>query len=115
MKLTKKQQHLAQSYLNARLKYGFRNLDTVYNRPSFAKIQAEDNIFEEIFQINHKQDKYKAGEYCIIGFNCMMFSCGYAIRNKENDILEAIVYHTAYNRYIIPFTNEVSEYLKGVL
>lgn len=115
MKLTKKQQQLAQNYFYARQKYGFRNLDTVYNRPSFAKIQAEDNIFEEIFQINHKQDKYKACEYCIIGFNYNMFSCGYAIRNRENDILEAVVYHTAYNRYIIPFDDEILNELEGIL
>lgn len=115
MKLTKKQQQLAQSYLFARQKYGFRTLNAVYNNPSYLKIRAEDNIFEEIYQINHKQEKYKAGEYCVVGYNCMCFSCGYAIRNKENDILEAIVYHTAYNRYIIAFDDEILEYLEGVL
>ena len=45
----------------------------------------------------------------------MLFSCGYAIRNKENDILVAVVYHTAYNRYIIPFDDEILNKLEGVL
>ena len=115
MKLTKKQQQLAQNYFYARQKYGLRHLESVYKCPSFAKMQAEDSIFEEIFQINDKQEKYKACEYCITGFNSNMFSCGYAIRNRENDILVAIIYHTVYNRYIIPLYDEILNELEGIL
>ena len=103
--LTKKQQQLAQNYFNARKSYGERTLNDVYKTFSSAKYWAEQDIFQEMKNYNKKASPWVACDYTVVGYNSMMFSCAYAIRSIYTDIIEAIVYYTLYNKYIIQYND----------
>lgn len=104
-KLTKKQQQMVTDYLHSINRYGLRDLNDVYNSYSIYKGQVQACIKNEMQDVN-KNEPFYATDFTIVGHNCMLFSCGYSIYymqpDKNGEInLCAIVYHTAYNRYII--------------
>lgn len=103
--LSKKQQQLAQNYFNVLKRYGKRTLSNVYKTFSSAKYLAERYILEEMKKYNKKTCCWVATDYTIIGYNSMMFSCAYAIRSIYTDIIEAIIYYTPYNKYIIQYND----------
>lgn len=103
--LTKKQQQLAQNYFNTLKRYGKRNLRDVYKTFSSAKFLAEQDILQEMKNYNKKASSWVACDYTVVGYNSNMFSCAYAIRSIYTDIIEAIVYYTPYNKYIIQYND----------
>ena len=62
----------------------------VYEKPSSAKIMAEEEIQKEMVSKN-------GYDYRIISHNCNMFTCGYSY--KDNDDHLHFVYHTKYDEY----------------
>ena len=112
MKLTKQQRQLAQNYFSAR-KYGLREVSNVYQKPSYAKMYAENQIFNEMHKFNSQENGFRACEYTVVGYNCMMFSSAYLIRNDVTQLVVALVYHTAYSRYIIIYDEAVKPFIKG--
>lgn len=112
-KLTKKQQQLVRNY-HAALHYRpLNNLDECYDKPSIYKRHAEQWIFDQMDRVNSVVGVY-ATNYTIISYNCTRFSCGYEIREYDNEKgvigdVRAIVYHTKDNQYVIPFDDTILE------
>lgn len=117
-KLTQKQQQMIENYRHALNYYGCRELKDVYKSCSTAKTRAEIFIKNEMQDINKVTNLY-ASDYTIIGYNSSMFSCAYSVYDWQPKATEytrrAIVYHTAYNRYIIPFDDTIEQELAEVL
>lgn len=87
-KLTQKQQQMITNYKYAR----YSSIDECYNNASCFKYRAEQQIKNEMFN--------KSGyDYRVCGFNCNFFTCAY--RYKDENGVEYLVYHTAWNRYEI--------------
>ncbi len=117
-KLTKKQEQMLENYESMLGRYGLRELNDVYDSYSIYKAQAQAHIKNEMQDIN-KITHLFASDYTITGYNCMMFSCAYTVYDwkvayKDRLTKRAIVYHTAYNRYIIPLDNTIEEELEEV-
>lgn len=117
-KLTKKQQQMVESYHNALDYYGMREVEDCYKKPSVAKTRAEYFIKNEIEAINNVSN-LGVGSYTVVGHNCNMFSCAYTVYafqpKADRYRVRAIVYHTAYNRYIIPFDDTIEQELEEVI
>ena len=63
-------------------KYGYRHLSDCYKNPSWAKVRAEEAIFNEIYS--------KGGYgYSVISYNTNMFTCGYLF-NKDDELWFAV-------------------------
>lgn len=112
-KLTKKQEQMKRSYYAALHYRPLSNLDKCYGKPSIYKRHAEQWIFDQMDRVNLVVGLY-ATNYTIIGYNRMTFSCGYEIREYDNDTgaigdVRAIVYHTKDNQYVIPFDDTILE------
>lgn len=117
-KLTKKQQQMANDYLHSINRYGLRDLNDVYDSYSIYKAQAQAQIKNEMQDVN-KNEPFYATDFTIVGHNSMLFSCGYSIYYMQPDKnggvnLCAIVYHTAYNRYIIILDDAIENELMEV-
>lgn len=117
-KLTKKQEQLVVNYKVALGDHGVREVRDVYRKPSTAKTRAEYFIKNEMIDII-KATHLSARDYTVVGHNCNMFSCAYAVYafqpKSERYNIRAIVYHTAYNRYIIPFDDTIEQELEEVI
>ena len=117
-KLTKKQIQMIENYLNA-LKYcGTREVRDCYKKPSVDKTRAEYFIKNEMQDINEATQLF-ASDYTVVGHNTMLFSCAYTVYaskpGKGAYNCRAIVYHTAYNHYIIPFDDTIEQELEEVI
>lgn len=117
-KLSKKQEQMLQSYKYVLGRYGLRELNDVYDSYSIYKGQAQAQIKNEMQDINKVTHLY-ASDYTIVGYNCMVFSCAYTVYDwkiayKDRLTERAIVYHTAHNRYVIPFDDTIEQELEEV-
>lgn len=117
-KLTRKQERLVENYETILGYYGLRDVRDVYNKPSTAKTRAEYLIKSEMHDINKVTNLF-ASDYTVIGHNCNMYSCAYTVYDwkiacKSEMTKRAIVYYTAYNRYIIPFDDTIEQELEEV-
>lgn len=118
-KLNKKQQILVINYDRVILNYGERRLEDCYKKASEIKKEAQKTIRFEMSKINKSVITLYATGYTVVSFNCNFFSCAYAvydwkIATKDKLVRRAIVYHTAYNRYIIPFDDTIVEELQVI-
>ena len=117
-KLTKKQQQMVRNYDRVFEYYGKKELKDVYKSCSVDKTRAEyfiKNEMQNITNVGH----LLASDYTVIGHNCMTFSCAYTVYafqpKTDRYRRRAIVYHTAYNRYIIPFDDTIEQELEEVI
>ena len=89
--MTKKESNMVRSYEYAYGR-GYGSVLVAYDRPSSAKIAAEEAIKREMNEL----DGYG---YYICGHNSCFFSCGYKYRDADG--VEHLVYHTYANRFDI--------------
>ena len=92
--MTKKQQGLLNNYRWCYSHYGARRLDDVYTKCSVAKRRAWDEIFAEYCKNN-------GHGLALVSYNCMTFSAAYVVTDPKTE-KSSLIYHTAYNKYIIP-------------
>ena len=117
-KLTKKQQQMVVGYYNTLNRYGVRGVKDCYKRPSVYKTRAEYFIKNEMDDLNKTHELY-CGGYTVISYNTTKFTCGYVVFSfSQIDFAaerRALVIHTAYNRYIIPFDDTIEQELEEVI
>lgn len=117
-KLTKKQEQMVENYRRVLNYCGVRGVKDCYKTPSVDKTRAEYFIKNEMQDINEVTQLF-ASDYTVVGHSTMMFSCAYSVYasklGKGAYICRAVVYYTAYNRYIIPFDDTIEQELEEVL
>lgn len=89
----KKYSALLESYRRAVNAHGYRMVHDCYDRPSAAKIDAENKIWFEMKSRN-------GYGYTVTGYSCTMFSCAYLFPHPEDGNL-ILCYETPYHTYYI--------------
>ena len=109
---------MVENYRHALNYCGMREVRDCYKTPSTAKTRAEYFIKNEMQNINNVTHLF-ASDYRVVGYNNMMFSCAYAVYDFQPKLekynIRAIVYHTPYNRYIIPFDDTIKQELEEAI
>ena len=82
-----------QDYMRAVNKYGYRHLFDCYKNPSWAKVRADKEIANEIYN----KDGYG---YSVISYNTSIFTCGYVFW-RDNEMIFCVHTPNDYGEMII--------------